>query len=99
MVQFVSFNNRAWHAGVSSWRGREHCNDFSVGIELEGTDTQPYEMVQYAQLARVILSLRKAYPSLWPEGLVGHADIAPGRKTDPGPAFDWYRLQSLISAS
>ncbi|MHB1544377.1 MAG: 1,6-anhydro-N-acetylmuramyl-L-alanine amidase AmpD [Gammaproteobacteria bacterium] len=97
LIQFVSFKNRAWHAGISSWSGREHCNDFSIGIEIEGTDVQPYETVQYVQLARVILCLRKAYPTLQPEGLVGHSDIALGRKTDPGPAFDWRRLESLIA--
>ena len=97
LLQFVSFKNRAWHAGVSSWCGREHCNDFSVGIELEGTDTRPYEGVQYLQLARVIRALRKAYPTLRPEGLAGHSEIAPGRKTDPGPAFDWDRLRTLAA--
>ncbi len=97
IIQFVSFKNRAWHAGISSWHGREHCNDFSVGIELEGTDTCPYEAAQYSQLALAILCLQRSYPTLLPTGLAGHADIAPGRKSDPGPAFDWQRLESQIA--
>lgn len=97
LIQFVSFKNRAWHAGVSSWQERSNCNDFSVGIELEGIDHHPYAGVQYVQLARLIRSLREAYPSLRSDGLVGHADIAPGRKTDPGPAFDWHRLAVLLA--
>src|SRR5690606_10288851 len=95
-VQFVPFLERAWHAGVSSYRGRERCNDFSIGIELEGTDEQAYEPAQYRVLARVIRLLWRTYPSLSPQHLVGHSDIAPGRKTDPGPAFDWPRLRALL---
>ncbi len=94
--QYVPFPLRAWHAGVSSYRGRECCNDFSIGIELEGTDEQPYEAAQYQALAALIAALRGAYPSLGGEALVGHSDIAPGRKSDPGPAFDWERLRALL---
>ncbi len=97
-VQYVPFHERAWHAGVSHYGGRERCNDFSIGIELEGSDETPYTDRQYAQLAAVIRALRSAYPTLTPERLAGHADIAPGRKTDPGPAFDWARLHRLLMA-
>ncbi len=97
VVQYVPFHERAWHAGASRWRGRERCNDFALGIELEGTDTTPYTGAQYARLAGVIRALRAAYPSLARDALAGHADIAPGRKTDPGPAFDWGRLHSLLA--
>lgn len=96
VVQYVSCNERAWHAGVSSWEGRANCNDFSVGIELEGTDGMPYEPAQYRILAGLILSLGDAYPGLSQERLAGHSDVAPGRKSDPGPAFDWPRLRALI---
>ena len=95
LVQFVGCNERAWHAGVSSWKGRERCNDFSIGIELEGTDDCPYAAAQYTMLARLVRALKRAYPIA---DLVGHSDIAPGRKTDPGPAFDWGRLGRLIAA-
>jgi AmpD protein len=95
-VQYVPFGLRAWHAGVSSWQGRERCNDYSIGIELEGTDDDPYESAQYAMLGRVIALLCRAYPSLAPERVVGHSDVAPGRKTDPGLAFDWPRLHALV---
>ncbi len=88
-IQFVPCSKRAWHAGVSSWRGRERCNDFSVGIELEGSDETPFTDAQYAALDDLLAALRVAYPI---EDVVGHADIAPGRKTDPGPCFDWSRL-------
>lgn len=93
LIQFVSCGQRAWHAGASSWRGRVRCNDFSVGIELEGCDERPFEAVQYAALARAITGLRRRYPIT---DVAGHADIAPGRKTDPGPHFDWSRLHRLI---
>ena len=93
-VQFVSCNNRAWHAGRSSWRGRSGCNDFSIGIELEGDDRTPYERIQYESLAALLAALQERYRRL--AFLAGHSDIAPGRKTDPGPAFDWRRLRSLI---
>jgi len=92
IVQFVSCRERAWHAGVSAWRGRAGCNDYSVGIELEGTDTRPYAAIQYARLATLLRALKRRYPL---EAAVGHSDIAPGRKTDPGPAFDWDRLARL----
>ena len=97
VVQFVPFNRRAWHAGASEYRGRNDCNDFAVGIEMEGTDETPYEDVQYSVLAVLIDALRIAYPSLGKHGIVGHADIAPGRKTDPGPAFDWQRLMDELA--
>ena len=90
LEQFVSCNERAWHAGVSNFFGRERCNDFSIGIELEGADDQPFEPAQYATLAALIAALRDHYPI---EALAGHSDIAPGRKTDPGRHFDWARLQ------
>lgn len=89
VVQFVSCLRRAWHAGSSSWQGRERCNDFSVGIELEGSDELPYEEAQYSVCMVLLDALRKAYPI---RGVVGHSDIAPGRKTDPGPFFDWVRI-------
>ena len=93
VVQFVSADERAWHAGVSSWCGREHCNDFSIGIELEGTDDAQYEDPQYEALAALISVLRNHYPSIRSDAIVGHSDIAPGRKTDPGPAFGWQRVR------
>jgi AmpD protein len=96
VVQYVPFDQRAWHAGVSSFCGRESCNDFSIGIELEGGDDIPYEPAQYQTLAAIIKSLQDAYPLLTPENIVGHSEIAPGRKTDPGPAFDWQRLRTLL---
>jgi AmpD protein len=93
VIQFVSTGRRAWHAGVSSWRGCERCNDFSLGIELEGCDDLPFERIQYIRLARLIRVLRRNFAI---EDIVGHADIAPGRKTDPGPCFDWPRLRHLL---
>jgi AmpD protein len=98
LTQYVPFTMRAWHAGRSSYCGRSACNDFSVGIELEGTDELPYEHAQYDALARLIAVLRRGYPSLRAAEVVGHSDIAPGRKTDPGPAFDWTRLRALMAA-
>jgi len=96
VVQYVPFHRRAWHAGASSWQGRERCNDYSIGIELEGTDHSPYESAQYAMLARVIAVLCRSSPSLTPGRIVGHSDVAPGRKSDPGISFDWPRLRSLV---
>lgn len=93
LIQFVPCSQRAWHAGASSWRGRERCNDFSIGVELEGSDDQPFTDAQYDQLNGLIRSLRAACPSL--TDVAGHSDIAPGRKTDPGPYFDWRRVQHL----
>jgi AmpD protein len=97
MIQFVPFDKRAWHAGASQYEGRSDCNDFSIGIELEGTDTVPYEDAQYSSLSRLIKALLATYPSLARERIVGHSDVAPGRKSDPGPAFDWARLRALLS--
>jgi AmpD protein len=96
IVQYVPFHRRAWHAGQSSWQGRERCNDFSIGIELEGTDHSPYETVQYAMLARLVAELCHAYPSLSADRIAGHSDVAPGRKTDPGISFDWPLLRALV---
>jgi len=89
LMQFVSTLQRAWHAGVSSWQGRERCNDFSVGIELEGTDFEAFEPAQYNTLKQLVKALKKSYPI---QHIVGHSDIAQGRKTDPGPYFDWARV-------
>ena len=96
IVQYVPFHRRAWHAGASSYGGRERCNDFSIGIELEGADEIAYEPAQYHALRTVILQLCAAYPTLSLERIAGHSDIAPGRKTDPGAAFDWPRLQAML---
>jgi AmpD protein len=93
LTQFVPCAKRAWHAGISSWRGRAQCNDFSVGVELEGIDPVPYEAAQYAMLARLTRALRRRYPIA---EVAGHSDVAPGRKTDPGPGFDWERYRRLI---
>jgi AmpD protein len=92
-VQFVSFNDRAWHAGKSAWQGREACNDYSLGIECEGADDVPYEAAQYATLRTLLPMLLEAYPAITRERIVGHSDIAPGRKTDPGPSFDWSQIR------
>ena len=89
LLRFVPVERRAWHAGASSWRGRSRCNDFSVGIELEGADEAPFEDAQYAALAALLAQLRAALPL---RAIAGHSEIAPGRKTDPGPRFDWPRL-------
>ncbi len=96
LTQYVAFPQRAWHAGQSRFQGRERCNDFSIGIELEGTDTLPYSGQQYSRLAAVIRALQRAYPAITDGRIVGHAGIAPERKTDPGPAFDWDRLYALL---
>ncbi len=96
MTQFVSLHDRAWHAGVSCFDGREGCNDFSIGIELEGTDQIPYTEAQYLTLDRLTRHIRKAWPAITPERIQGHSDIAPQRKTDPGPAFDWERYRQAL---
>ncbi|MCP3690451.1 MAG: 1,6-anhydro-N-acetylmuramyl-L-alanine amidase AmpD [Gammaproteobacteria bacterium] len=93
ITQFVSFDDRAWHAGVSNWCGEDACNDFSIGIELEGTDELAYSNEQYNRLGDLICCLRVRYPDITEQAICGHSDIAPGRKTDPGAAFDWMRLQ------
>jgi N-acetyl-anhydromuramoyl-L-alanine amidase len=98
ITQFVPFTARAWHAGESCYRGQACCNDFSVGLELEGTDDRRYEDAQYAALVRLVQALRRTYPSLRGAELVGHCHISPGRKTDPGPAFDWDRLNAELAA-
>ncbi|HSY04923.1 MAG TPA: 1,6-anhydro-N-acetylmuramyl-L-alanine amidase AmpD [Steroidobacteraceae bacterium] len=96
IVQYVPFGQRAWHAGKSEYRGRPACNDFSIGVELEGADDIPYTEAQYVALAALATALIKAYPPLSAHNIVGHSDIAPGRKTDPGPAFAWPRLRELL---
>ena len=96
VIQFVSTEDMAWHAGVSQWRGREKCNEFSLGIELEGTDTHLYTQEQYARLEEIILKCRAAHPDIEEDAIVGHSDIAPGRKTDPGESFDWQELQTRL---
>ena len=97
LVQFVPFNKRAWHAGESNYKGKSHTNDFSIGIELEGADEIPYEPEQYTVLATLVDSLRMVYPLLTKEDIVGHSDIAPDRKTDPGLAFAWEKLNELLA--
>ena len=92
LEQFVSLNRRAWHAGESSFRGRNRCNDYSIGIELEGEDQTPYEACQYEVLVDLISNLLAAYSGLHPRRIAAHSDVSPGRKTDPGPAFDWMQL-------
>ncbi len=99
LVQFVPLLKRAWHAGRSNYQGRENCNDFSIGIELEGGDVDPFEPVQYEMLTQVLRSLISHYPNLSTDHIVGHCDIAPGRKSDPGPHFDWERLESSLRSS
>jgi AmpD protein len=91
VLQYVAFPRRAWHAGVSSWQGRENCNDFSIGIELEGTDQSEFTDAQYAQLVQVTRALMDQYPAIQRDHITGHQHIAPGRKTDPGSGFDWNR--------
>lgn len=96
IIQYVSFDDKAWHAGVSCFNGIDHCNDFSIGIELEGTDDIPYEDIQYHQLAKLTASLQKNYPLISNENIVGHCDIAPGRKSDPGQAFKWQYFHQYL---
>nr|WP_194718603.1 1,6-anhydro-N-acetylmuramyl-L-alanine amidase AmpD [Pseudomonas typographi] len=99
LVQFVGCNHRAWHAGTSSFEGREGCNDFSLGIELEGTDHEPFTAQQYACLQALSLELVAHYPQITLARITGHSDIAPGRKTDPGPYFDWARYRRALQAA
>lgn len=96
MLQFVNFGARAWHAGESCFEGRSNCNDFSIGIELEGADDDPYTDAQYAALSGVSNLLIRHYQGMSAQNVVGHCDIAPGRKTDPGPAFDWQRYRGQL---
>jgi len=96
LTQYVSFNHAAWHAGESQFNNRSQCNDFSIGIELEGTDRIPYTPEQYQLLAKLTHNIFQAYPKITPETIVGHSDIAPNRKTDPGPSFDWDHYYQLL---
>lgn len=97
LIQFVDLRRRAWHAGRSCFDNREACNDFSIGIELEGADRVPFRDAQYDCLARVTREIMRRFPAITPERITGHSDIAPGRKTDPGPAFDWGRYRAMIA--
>lgn len=97
VIQFVPFGERAWHAGASCCEGRERVNDFSIGVELEGSDDKPFEGVQYDRLAQITRALMRAYPAITPARIFGHSDIAPGRKTDPGPHFEWARYRRMIA--
>ncbi len=96
VIQFVNFQQRAWHAGQSEYKGRENCNDFSIGIELEGTDTHEYTEAQYKNLAKITKEILITYPKITNKNICGHSDIAPDRKTDPGFSFDWQRYLSMI---
>ncbi len=96
LTQYVSFLQRAWHAGASHWQGRDNCNDFSIGVELEGCDEVPYTKAQYQTLAQLAQLLMDNFSGIMPQRIVGHSDIAPQRKTDPGPAFDWDYFRSLL---
>lgn len=96
LTQFVSFDDRAWHAGVSSFLGRENCNDYAIGVELEGSDHVPYTNEQYATLVKLSQCLMREYPEITAERIVGHSDIAPERKSDPGAAFDWKAYLSML---
>lgn len=98
IIQYVPFNKRAWHAGVSSYNGRKACNDFSIGIELEGADEIPYETIQYEKLSEVSKALIAHYPQMSEKRITGHSDVAPGRKTDPGPAFDWAKYKAMLAS-
>lgn len=99
IVQYVPFHKRAFHAGISCYRGRERCNDFSIGIEIEGTDFVPFSARQYQQLEQLLPVLVTAYPTLNLEHITGHEHIAPGRKTDPGPFFNWQRLSRALGVT
>ncbi len=96
IVQFVNVNARAWHAGKSEFEGRKNCNDFSIGIELEGTDDSDYSEQQYTQLVQVTKQIMRAHPTITPDRICGHSDVAPQRKTDPGPCFDWQRYRQCL---
>lgn len=93
LTQYVAFDKKAWHAGISCFDGEQNCNEFSIGIELEGCDDQPFSDAQYHALQQLTRHLRDCYPQITPQRVVGHSDIAPGRKTDPGPCFDWQRYR------
>lgn len=97
LIQYVPLDLRAWHAGRSRFRGRENCNDFSIGLELEGSDDRPFEDAQYATLAKTSREIMQRYPAIAGDRITGHSDIAPGRKTDPGPCFDWQRLLAQLA--
>ena len=97
LVQYVPFTARAWHAGKSCYQARDACNDFAIGIELEGLDDERYEGIQYRRLAELIELLRGHFPAIGETDIVGHSDVAPGRKTDPGPGFDWNQLRRLLA--
>jgi N-acetyl-anhydromuramoyl-L-alanine amidase len=97
LLQYVPLHRRAWHAGISCHAGRENCNDFSIGIELEGDDLTPFTDAQYSTLARATRDIMSIFPDITTERITGHSDIAPGRKTDPGPAFDWIRYRQLVA--
>ena len=99
VTQYVSLDCRAWHAGVSSWEGRPNCNDYSVGIELEGADDVPYTDAQYDALVSLVRLVMRHCPAMTPERIVGHSDVAPGRKTDPGPAFEWLRFRAALQGN
>ena len=96
VIQFVPLGMRAWHAGVSSWQGRDKCNDFSIGIELAGCDEEEYTADQYVSLCGVTKQIQAAYPDISEDRILGHSDIAAGRKTDPGPCFDWERYKQML---
>lgn len=98
IIQFVPFHLRAWHAGASEFQGRTNCNDFSIGIELEGTDKSIYTDIQYEKLNEIINNLKKRYPNITDDKIVGHSDIAPGRKKDPGALFDWSKVKQIIGS-
>lgn len=99
VTQFVGLSKRAWHAGKSKWRGKDNCNDYSIGIELEGCDSLPFEPAQYDSLVRVLVEILALYPTIQNDAIVGHSDVAPGRKTDPGPLFDWGLLSRRMLES
>lgn len=99
VAQYVPVMKRAWHAGESLWRGRERCNDFSVGVELEGAEGGPFEAVQYQRLAELFRTLQKRFPELKDDCIAGHEEIAPGRKWDPGPGFDWERFREILTST